>query len=311
MTELAKREQGQITVGKVITQAIGELDNMIQAKMFDIPENYSYRNSIQQARFLLNKPVESGKNQGKTIMEICTPQSILQSVIEMAQKGLNPDKKQCYFIPYGNTCQLSVSYQGNIALAKRSGQDIEDVLAYPIYKDDKFEIEFNSQKGVLQVKNYKPDVTKWDKENLIGAFAVVIDAKGEVKYTEYMTMAQIRSAWNMGFARGASPAHKNFPDQMALKTVKNRAVKSYINSSDDSELFRDEKSMAYTDSEFKKELSQNANILELDTTYEEVKEEPKEEKKATVNEETGEIIDGQQSAFTLEEAEEMIKNVPF
>lgn len=311
MTELAKREQGQITVGKVITQAIGELDNMIQAKMFDTPENYSYKNAIQQARFLLNKPAESGKNQGKTIMEICTPQSILQSVIEMAQKGLNPDKKQCYFIPYGSTCQLSVSYQGNIALAKRSGQDIDDVLAYPIYKDDEFEIGFNAQKGVLQVKKYKPDVTKWDKENLIGAFAVVIDTKGEVKYTEYMTITQIRSAWNMGFARGGSPAHKNFPDQMALKTVKNRAVKSYINSSDDSELFRDEKSIAYTDSEFQKELSQNANMLEIDTTYEEVKEEPREEEKATINEETGEIIDGQQSAFTPEQAEEMINNVPF
>ena len=304
MTELVQKQQGEITIGKVISQAIGELDNMIQAKMFDIPENYSYKNAIQQARFLLNKPADSGKNQGKTIMEICTPQSILQSVIEMAQKGLNPDKKQCYFIPYGNTCQLSVSYQGNIALAKRSGEDIEDVLGYSVYADDQFDIEFDVTKGVLQVKNYKPDVTKWNKDKLIGAFAVVIGKDRNIKYTEYMTMEQIRAAWNMGFARGGSPAHKNFPDQMAIKTVKNRAVKSYINSSDDSELFRDEKSMVYTDREFTQELSENANMLELETTFEEVKE---VEKGETVDEETGEITEPK----LTEEQQTLLDNVPF
>ena len=304
MTELVQKQQGEITIGKVISQAIGELDNMIQAKMFDIPENYSYKNAIQQARFLLNKPADSGKNQGKTIMEICTPQSILQSVMEMAQKGLNPDKKQCYFIPYGNTCQLSVSYQGNIALAKRSGEDIEDVLGYPVYADDQFDIEFDVTKGVLQVKNYKPDVTKWNKDKLIGAFAVVIGKDRNIKYTEYMTMEQIRAAWNMGFARGGSPAHKNFPDQMAIKTVKNRAVKSYINSSDDSELFRDEKSMVYTDREFTQELSENANMLELETTFEEVKE---VEKGETVDEKTGEITEPK----LTEEQQTLLDNVPF
>ena len=304
MTELVQKQQGEITIGKVISQAIGELDNMIQAKMFDIPENYSYKNAIQQARFLLNKPADSGKNQGKTIMEICTPQSILQSVIEMAQKGLNPDKKQCYFIPYGNTCQLSVSYQGNIALAKRSGEDIEDVLGYSVYADDQFDIEFDVTKGVLQVKNYKPDVTKWNKDKLIGAFAVVIGKDRNIKYTEYMTMEQIRAAWNMGFARGGSLAHKNFPDQMAVKTVKNRAVKSYINSSDDSELFRDEKRMAFTDREFTQELSENANMLELETTFEEVKE---VEKGETVDEKTGEITEPK----LTEEQQTLLDNVPF
>ena len=71
-----------------------EYTEMLENNEFDKPENYSYKNAIQQARYLLTKPAESGKNKGMSIVDVCTPQSILQSVMEMAQKGLNPDKKQ-------------------------------------------------------------------------------------------------------------------------------------------------------------------------------------------------------------------------
>jgi recombination protein RecT len=43
-----------------------------------------------------------------------------------------------------------------------------------------------------------------------------------------------------GATKGGSPAHKNFPDQMAIKTVISRACKTFISSSDDSALFDDD-----------------------------------------------------------------------
>lgn len=300
MTELQRVEATQ-----VIGQAISTLDQMIGQKHFDLPETYSYKNAIQQSRFLLNKPFESGRHQGKTILDICTPQSIMQSVIEMAQKGLNPAKEQCYFIPYGNNCTLSVSYQGKIAIAKREGEDIKDVYGYAVYKDDKFEINFNVKNGTYSIQNYIPNVTKWSKENLIGAFAVIINNNDEVKYTEFMTMDQIRAAWNMGAAKGNSPAHRNFPDQMAIKTVKSRAVKSFINSSDDSDLMSyEEKTIKVTDNSLSKEIKDNANLLELDTSYEVVEDGVIEE----VDEETGEIVE---TKITDEEQQSMMDNVPF
>lgn len=300
MTELVKRRENQTTTtgaSQIINQAINQYTSMVEQNVFDIPENYSYKNAIQQARYLLTKPAESGKNAGKTIIEVCTPQSILQSVMEMAQKGLNPDKKQCYFIPYGNTCTLSVSYQGNVALAKRSGQDIGDIYGYAVYKDDKFELEFDIVKGTYKIKTYQPNVNEWKKEDIIGAFAVITDKDGEVKYTEYMTMEQIRAAWSMGAAKGNSPAHRNFPDQQAIKTVKSRAVKSFVNTADDSDIMsNDEKSIAYTDNSFKEELEANANTLELDvSTPKEVKEVP-----ANVDEETGEIIEDEEVVENIE-----------
>ena len=264
---MQKQENQVVTTGvtQIINQAINQYTKMVENKVFDIPENYSYKNAIQQARYLLTKPADAGKNKGLAIIDICTPQSILQAVMEMAQKGLNPDKKQCYFIPYGNVCTLSISYQGNVALAKRGGEDIGEIYGYAVYKNDKLELVFDPRKGVIQVKSYEPDISKWTKSDITGAFAVITDKAGEVKYTEYMTMEQIKDAWNMGFAKGESPAHKNFPDQQAIKTVKSRAVKSFVNTADDSEIVSsEEKSITYTDKTLNEELESKANTLELD-----------------------------------------------
>ena len=118
-------------------------------------------------------------------------------------------------------------------------------------------------------------------------------------------MEQIRNAWNMGAMKGGSPAHKNFPDQMAIKTVKSRAVKSFINSSNDEDLMSyEEKSIKATDERFSNELEENANLLELDTGYEVIDEETIQNE----NEEDGEIVD---SEISQEEQQSILNNVPF
>lgn len=298
---------------RIVSQAISQYQAMVENKVFDIPENYSYKNAIQSARYLLIKPIESGKNKGRTILELCDRESILKAVMEMAQKGLNPDRKQCYFIPYGNTCTLSISYQGNVALAKRGGEDIGEIYGYAVYKNDKLELVFDPKKGVIQVKSYEPEISKWTKSDITGAFAVITDKAGEVKYTEYMTMEQIKDSWNMGFAKGESPAHKNFPDQQAIKTVKSRAVKSFVNTADDSEIVSsEEKSITYTDRTFNEELQSKANSLELDTNM------SQEKAPANVDTKTSEVYDdiidpeeveGQDDFFTDDFVE--IENPPF
>ncbi|MGO3019013.1 MAG: recombinase RecT [Anaerococcus sp.] len=315
-------QQNQSTTGitQILNQAINQYTKMVENKAFDVPENYSYKNAIQQARYLLTKPAESGKNKGLAIIDICTPESILQSVMEMAQKGLNPDKKQCYFIPYGNVCTLSISYQGNVALAKRGGEDIGEVYGYAVYKDDILDLSFNPQRGVFEIESYQPDISKWTKSGITGAFAVITDRAGSVKYTEYMTMEQIKDAWNMGYAKGGSPAHKNFPDQQAIKTVKSRAVKSFVNTADDSEIVSsEEKSITYTDRTLNEELESKANSLELDTNIEKEKapaieaENQKKEVPENVDEDTGEILEepfeGQSDFFG--EGFEALENPPF
>lgn len=265
--QVQKQENKQAKLeSRIVSQAISKYQEMVENKVFDVPENYSYKNAIQAARYLISKPIEKGPNKGKTIVDLCTEESILKAIMEMAQKGLNPDKKQCYFIPYGNTCTLSISYQGNVALAKRGGEDIGEVYGYAVYKDDVLDLSFNPQRGVFEIESYEPDISKWTKSDIAGAFAVITDRAGDVRYTEYMTMEQIKDSWAMGGAKGESPAHKNFPDQQAIKTVKSRAVKSFVNTADDSEIVSsEEKSITYTDRTLNEELQSKANALELDT----------------------------------------------
>ena len=312
---------------RIINQAISQYQAMVESKVFDIPENYSYKNAIQAARYLITKPIEKGPNKGKAIVDICNKESILKTVMEMAQKGLNPDKKQCYFIPYGSTCTLSISYQGNVALAKRGGEDIGEVYGYAVYKDDVLDLSFNPKRGVFEIESYQPDISKWTKSDIAGAFAVITDRAGDVRYTEYMTMEQIKDSWAMGGAKGESPAHKNFPDQQAIKTVKSRAVKSFVNTADDSEIVSsEEKSITYTDRTLNEELESKANTLELDINMGQeetpaiVVKNPKPEEiigktpPGNVDIKTDEIIDpeeveGQDDFFTDDFVE--IENPPF
>lgn len=330
--QVQKQENKQAKLeSRIVSQAISKYQEMVENKVFDVPENYSYKNAIQAARYLISKPIEKGPNKGKAIVDLCTEESILKAIMEMAQKGLNPDKKQCYFIPYGNTCTLSISYQGNVALAKRGGEDIGEVYGYAVYKDDILDLSFNPQRGVFEIESYQPDISKWTKPGIAGAFAVITDRAGDVRYTEYMTMEQIKDSWAMGGAKGESPAHKNFPDQQAIKTVKSRAVKSFVNTADDSEIVSsDEKSITYTDRTFSEELESKANALELNTNMGQEKapaieaktQKPEEikpkEAPANIDTKTGEIYDeiidpeeveGQDDFFTEDFIE--IENPPF
>ena len=54
-----------------------------------------------------------------------------------------------------------------------------------------------------------------------------------------MTMDEIRKAWAQGAAKGGCPAHKNFPQEMAKKTVINRACKIFVNTSTDADPLAD------------------------------------------------------------------------
>ena len=69
----------------------------------------------------------------------CSEASLLGSILTASQLGLevNTPLGQAYLIPYGNTCQLIVGYQGYIDLARRSGF-IDRIYAHVVYEGDEF-----------------------------------------------------------------------------------------------------------------------------------------------------------------------------
>ena len=203
------------------------------------------------------------------VLQVCTQGSIVNSLLDMVVQGLNPSKQQCYFIPYGNQLQLSRSYLGTIALTKRL-KGVKDVVGYAVYKDDVLEWEFDILSGKMKINKFVPAKVRQSKD-LIGALAIILGEK-EPLHFEYMDMEQIKNAWNQGQMKGKSGAHINFPDQMAIKTVINRACKKFVNTADDSDKIIEafNRSMDNTDVELEEDIRLNANTKELLIDYEEI-----------------------------------------
>jgi len=200
----------------------------IEIGAIDLPDNYSYENAISTAYMVIGE-TKGSKAQNKPATEICTKESIVMSMYRMVTEGLNPFKNQCAFIVRGNKLTYQREYQGSIALAKRfSG--VKRVDAQVVYSED--EVDYQIENGILKVASHKRG-SKRSFDDIVGAYCVITEADGTL-VAEEMTMDQIKKAWEQRDMNGASPAHKNFKDQMCLKTVINRACKPYINQSDDS-----------------------------------------------------------------------------
>lgn len=215
----------------VTSKVLSQLRTAEENKSIIIPPNYSAENALKSAWLILQSVQTREK---KPVLEVCDPNSITQALFNMAIQGLNPAKNQCYFIAYGDQLTLSRSYLGTIAITKRL-PEVKDVKAYAIYDGDEFEYEYDIESGSMKVTKYVPKFQNINVKKLQGAFAIVIGAEG-ILHTEVMTMDQVRAAWNQGQQKGDSPAHRNFPEEMAKKSVINRACKTYYSTSDDSSL---------------------------------------------------------------------------
>lgn len=216
----------------ITTHVLSKVTSMINAGELRIPSGYSPENALKSAYLVLS---ETKNSAGKTALEVCTPQSISMALLKMVVWGLSPMKKQCDFIMYGDKLECSPEYTGNMALAKRWG-GLVDVKASAVFEGDDFIFETDPETGVKRIIKHTQTLASIGSEKVVGAYAVMKMADGS-RWTEVMSIEQVRKAWMQGAMKGNSPAHKNFPDQMAIKTVINRACKILIRSSDDSILY--------------------------------------------------------------------------
>jgi len=213
----------------VITVKIKEFK---ENKTLNIPDNYSIDNALKSAWLTLQETTDKNK---KKALEVCTKNSIANALLDMVIQGLSPAKKQCYFIVRGNKLCLDSSYFGSMAVAKRLNEVI-DIASNVIYEGDNFVYEIDNETGKKKIIKHEQKLENIDNNKILGVYTLIKTKNSMGDHLEIMNMDQVRAAWNMGTGYGKSPAHKNFPDQMALKTVINRAVKYYVNTSDDSDI---------------------------------------------------------------------------
>lgn len=227
------KEQSAEEMGLVVPKNMGDFVNNTMTKYMEqglvLPKDYNVQNAVVSSYLIIQQDPKLNQ---------CDKTSIASALIDMATMGLNASKNQCYFVPYGGKLNLQPSYFGKITAIKRINGVI-DVISDVIYKDTEYELTVDDY-GNDDINITKPCPLENRKfENLVGAWAKVLldeNVFGRKSHTCIMTMDQIQKAWGQGATKGKSPAHTNFTDEMAKKSVINRCCKNFVNSAKDQDI---------------------------------------------------------------------------
>lgn len=269
MSELALLKKDVVDV---VTEKIRTFQ---ENKELHLPSDYSVENAMKSAWLTLQ---ETTDKDGKLALEVCTKDSIANALLDMAVQGLNPAKKQCYFVPYGKKLVLMRSYHGSKAVVKRVAK-AQDVYAQVVYKGDDF--VYSIENGRKKIIKHEQKIENVVSGNILAAYCVITFPDGRPDYVDIMTIDQIKKAWSQGktYKEDGNSTHQKFDEEMAKKTVINRACKAYINASSDDSLLlyhfnRTEEAIA--EAEVDEEIAENANMETIDIHGEVQSDEPEQ-----------------------------------
>ncbi len=214
-TELAKKS----------TELFGLLKKYEKQIEASIPKHFTVETMLRLVVGAVNK---------NPALLTCSSGSVLNSVMYLAQVGLQPRVNEAYLIPYKGVCTPVIDYRGKIKLARQSGL-VKDIEPHLVYAADKFDLKWStdpSKRGLV----HEPLLFTREKDTglmqriedkqrglpILGyAIGWLTDAD---PHTEVMTFADIE------WIRSKSPSAQKGPwvtdwDQMALKTLVHRLCK--------------------------------------------------------------------------------------
>lgn len=218
-----------VTVEKNISDKVANrVNELVKGGRIDLPANYSVGNAISSA-WLILQGIKDKSNQ--PVLKTCTQASIANALLDMAVMGLNPAKKQGYFIPYGNQLTWFTSYFGKCAVVKRLKGIAYEPVATIIYEGDEVELGHN-ELGEEYIVAHK---TTWEsklKGIRVGAYATV--KQNDIIRSAVMTEKEIKEAWMKN--PGQKRDHADFEGEFMKRTVINRLVKMITQTSNDDDL---------------------------------------------------------------------------
>lgn len=288
-----QQPQSQLALVKrdVVDVVANKVKGFIEDGDLHLPENYSPQNALKAAWLILQETVDRNK---RPVLQSCTKDSIANALLDMIVQGLNPQKKQLYFICYGDKLVCQRSYFGSMAVAKMLDPNIKEFAYAIVYEGDTLKYQIVRGKKVISV--HEQDLENVDKSCIKAAYCMVIDQNDNVCHTEIMTFDEIKQAWRQsqmnpflenGDLKPGS-THGKFTADMALKTVINKTCKPIINASDDNSLLREalhRSADVQAEAEAADDAEENANGEIIDVEMDPV--EPEQLPEA----ETGETID--------------------
>lgn len=225
---------------EVVDKVAEQIRSFIEKGRLHMPHGYSAENAMKSAFLAM---VEVKDKDGKAALTVCKRESVATALMQMAVQGLDPSKKQCYFIVYGDQLVCQRSYFGDEALAKRVLPGA-NVYAQVVYEGDGFEYDLSG--GQPRVTRHTQALGNRDASKIVGAYAVIEDASGTVVSGVVMSIDEIKRSWSMSKTYrpdGNSTPHHKFPGEMCLRTVVRKACKRVINSSTDEFLMENVRAM--------------------------------------------------------------------
>lgn len=262
-------------IDSYVVKTLEHLQSLIETGNMVFPKDYSVENACKGAALYL---AEAKDKDGNFVLDVCTPSSIVNSIMGMTIDGLSVWKKQGYFIPYGKELHWQPNYNGNVVKAKRDA-DVKEVNAHTIYEGDEFVYQVDQATGRMKLVKHETALENRDNSKIKGAYALVVFNDGTTTL-EVMSMPEIKRSWMQGFGGGNTKAHQNFTDEMCEKTVTNRAVKPLNQTADDSEIMPEDTEEDKRLKAREKDIKGKTGKKELevhDTVFEEVKDAPPEQ----------------------------------
>lgn len=272
---------------KDITEEVLGKIKTLKADGLQLPASYVPANALKSAFFKLQEVVT---REGKPCLSVCSKASIANSLLNMTIQGLNPAKTQCYFIAYGDKLEMQRSYFGTQLVMKRLS-NVENIWANVIYQGDKF--VYGNEEGRDVLISHESSLENRDNP-ILGAYAIVKEKDGSMPMT-VMSKKEIETSWTQG---KTDKIQKKFPQEMAKRTVINRAAKNYVNTSDDSDIlvesinqttnneFEDDRIDKNSAMDVEYEVRENANKEVFISTAE-----PKKEKQNPIDEQHPNTVD--------------------
>lgn len=209
----------ELTQKQVTSNVATRINQMKDSDGLMIAPKYSVSNALSSAYYALKNGNLLNKDQD----------SIYNALLDMVTQGLSPAKNQCYFVPYGNAVKLTRSYFGTMKVVKQL-PEVKDIYAEVIYKGDEFKIK--NENGRKVFVSHDTDWMNADNE-IVGAYCI-IEKEDSEKILTVMTKKEIDKSWSKAKTKNVQ---NDFPQEMAKRTVINRATKQFFNTSDDNDLF--------------------------------------------------------------------------
>lgn len=241
-TAVQAQEERRITPAQKFRESrdlvLSQIKTLCNEGKLNLPTNYSAGNALMQAQLMIQDDYKAMS---------CTKASICSAFLTMCVTGLNPKKGQCYFIPYGQTLSLDISYKGYAAIAKRIDPTISDIVSRVVTKDEEFDFE-DLPNGYSRILKHKRSIESMEikdpNKDIVAAYATIIYKNGEMR-SLIMPYSEILKRWRMSQRHPVNQdgtlkpdsTHAQFPDKMACRTVTKAICMPIVSESDDNDLF--------------------------------------------------------------------------